>query len=299
MKKCDYYYPENIKLISEDNIGKNGENLTIVILCYNKATLTIRLLDSIKKKISNFKGKILLFDNNSDIFELNILRDYLKNFKFNVEIFNSKINLGISGGRKKAFSLVKTNWIMSLDNDVFFIKNPLKSLNECVEVLGSKIINLSIYDDYIGKNLINGCNFIIEKKDKIYINVGTVFNNGECSSDYFLSTGSTGILVINKKTYDLVGGYDENFFVGYEDIDFSIRCYRLGLKIGNINSYFLVHNHEFLNDGLSKKYEKERYNIDILTKSNDYFKRKYNDLFSAMSDYDKEFLDKMQEKINK
>ena len=299
MKEYKYYSFSNVDLIDENNIEKDGKNLTIVILSYNKSKLTIRLLDSIKKYMPNFKGKILIFDNHSKKSELKVLRKYLLSFNIDVEIFCSKKNLGIAGGRKKAFSLVKTSWIMSLDNDIYFIANPLKPINECVKFLGAKIINLSIYDDYIGKNLVNGGTLIVNNSDKTYVNVGTLFNGDNHNDKYFLSTGSIGTLVINKDVYQLVGGYDKKFFVGYEDIDFSIRCYRLGLKVGNINKYFLVHNHMFLEDNISKEYEKQRYNTDVLIKSNKHFLKKYNNLYSAMSEYDINFLNKMQEKIKK
>ena len=46
---------------------------------------------------------------------------------------------------------------------------------------------------------------------------GTLFF-GNNDDKYFLSTGSIGVLVLNKVVYSLIGGYDKNFFVGYEDV---------------------------------------------------------------------------------
>ena len=35
--------------VSVQNIGKNGDNMTFAVLSMNRSTLTIRLMDSIKK----------------------------------------------------------------------------------------------------------------------------------------------------------------------------------------------------------------------------------------------------------
>ena len=63
-EKYNYYYINNIELI-DSNIMKNGENLSIVVLSCNKSELTIRLLESIVVYLKDFKGEIIVFDNNS------------------------------------------------------------------------------------------------------------------------------------------------------------------------------------------------------------------------------------------
>ena len=63
-------YPGHFSL---DNIGKNGENLTIAILSMNRSSLSIRLMDSIAKHLPNFSGEFLIGDNGSEEKEKEIL----------------------------------------------------------------------------------------------------------------------------------------------------------------------------------------------------------------------------------
>ena len=114
------------------------------------------------------------------------------------------------------------------------------------------------------------------------------------SDEIYLSTFFFGgSSLINKYAFDLLGGYDKNFFVGYEDVDLSIRCYKAGIKVANINMYSLVHEHLKLNDDLSKKYESKRYNYDSIFRSADYFFKKYNQKYSVLSNGEMNFLKQM------
>lgn len=286
--KINYYYNNNVELLS-DNLGTKGKNLSIVILTYNKSNLTIRLLNSIKKYFRNFEGDILVFDNDSEQLEKENLKRYLKNFPLNYKLYKSKKNLGISNGRKKAFSMVKKDWILSLDNDMYFIGNPLRNLNYCIDKSGAKFINLCAYNGIDRKKFINGGKFKVSKKDVLYVTADT-FNNKIEDKIYFSTFIFGGSSLINKYSYDLIGGYDENFFVGYEDVDLSLRAYKAGMKIANINSFCLIHDHQILLDDSSKQYEKTRYNFDSIVKSANYFSKKYDYKYSVLSEGEKQFL---------
>lgn len=291
MNSYRYIYNENIELL-ENDLGLNGENLTIVILTYNKSILTIRLLNSIKKHFKNFNGNVLLFDNNSDKTEKIKLKKYFETYPIKGNIYYSKKNLGIAGGRAKAFSLVKTDWILSLDNDMYFIKNPIKDLNECINKLGARFINLPAYKNEKKELFINGGKFRIINEDLLYVTAST-FDKKVNYKIYFSTFIFGGSSLLNKYSYNLIGGYDNNFFVGYEDVDLSIRCYRAGIKVANISKYTLVHEHLKFDDNLSKKYEKVRYNYKNIMKSVDYFSKKYNGRYTVLTKSEKAFLDRM------
>ena len=295
MNSYKYIYNDNIELL-DNNLGPNGENLTIVILSYNKCDLTIRLLNSVVKYLKKYKRNILIFDNNSDKKEKRKLTSYLKKYQFNCSLYFSKKNLGIAGGRRKAFSLVKTDWIMSLDNDMYFIDNPIKELNDCIDKLGAKFINVPAYKNNKKEVFINGGKFKIINNDPICITAST-YNEKICYNMYLSSFVFGGSSLINKYAYDLIGGYDKKFFVGYEDVDLSIRCYKAGIKIANINKFSLIHEHLILKDEASVMYEKTRYNYERIMKSVNYFMKKYKNQYNVLSKGEKEFLDEMRNKL--
>ena len=74
---------------------------------------------------------------------------------------------------------------------------------------------------------------------------------------------------------DKHGMYDKNIFVGFEDIDLSIRLFRLGYKVGVSGAVCLVHDHEKPTGELAKEYERTRYSPNLLDNSAKYLETKY------------------------
>lgn len=140
-----YYTSEFHKLIgvenhpgyfSLDNIGINGENLTIAILSMNRSSLTIRLMNSIAEYLPNFAGEFLIGDNGSEEGEKKILRLHMKKMPYSCRMVEFDKNYGVAGGRNRLFVEVKTDWIMSLDNDLYFTSNPLEQAQKDINALG-------------------------------------------------------------------------------------------------------------------------------------------------------------------
>src|SRR5262249_27643547 len=52
-----------------------------------------------------------------------------------------------------------------------------------------------------------------------------------------------GASVLNRHTFTALGGYDESMLVGFEDLDFSLRAFRSGYKVGSSTVLALVHDH--------------------------------------------------------
>ena len=95
-------------LSNDDNIGINGENLTIVVLSCNRSEATINLLKSISEHLKNFEGNILIADNASNKIELDNLKKYINKSKLNISIVEFEKNYGVAGGRNKIVDYVKT-----------------------------------------------------------------------------------------------------------------------------------------------------------------------------------------------
>ena len=81
--------------------------------------------------------------------------------------------------------------------------------------------------------------------------------------------------MVEIETFRTAGLYDENIFVGFEDVDLSIRLFRLGYKVGVSGAIFLVHDHEKPTSELTKAYERTRYSRSLLNNSARYLENKY------------------------
>ena len=273
--------PYIVHINSGDNIGENGNNLTIMVLTCNRVENTIKLLESINKHIPNFKGYVLLADNGSSKEQLQILKSKRKEMPFRCEIIEFGENLGIAGGRQRAMDYVKTEWVMLLDNDIYFTTNPLKKLQKDISLLGCHFINMPLMTETEKNVFTNGGNLYIDyiDKDNIYVNSGSVFKQEECiKNTEFAPSLSTfiygGTSVMKKETFLKCGGFDENMFIGFEDSDLSIRVFRAGYKVGNCGILALVHDHCTPKNNQDIEYEKKRFSNSKLKQSAEYFEKK-------------------------
>lgn len=224
-------------LYNNENIGLNCENLTIVVLSYNRADATIKLLKSIEKECKNFKGKILICDNNSDKKCLSKIEEFVKEFKLNCRIVKYNQNLGVAKGRNTAIQYVDTDWIMFLDNDIYFIKNIFPETQKAISQLGCKFINLPLLNaDKETLFSYGGHIYVSLLENGVHVGNGSTYKQKSIKElSYIENTLATflfgGSAILNKETFIKLGKFDEGMFIGFEDLDFSIRIFNEGLKI--------------------------------------------------------------------
>lgn len=269
-------------LYNNENIGENAENLTIVILTYNRVNSTIQLLESLIKVYPEYSGEIVVLDNGSSKDNIIILEKFILNSHLKIKLIKSEVNLGVAKGRNEAIKNVKTEWAMFLDNDIYFIKNIFPSIQNSIAQLGCKFLNLPLLNK--DKKTLFSCGghiFVSNALDGIHIGCGSTFNQVEIDKDEFDNPCMAtflfgGCSVINVKKFIECGCFDENMKIGFEDIDFSIRLFNEGYKIGCCNKIGLIHNHEQSKIKDDIEYEKIRFSSETLYSSAKYFEKKHN-----------------------
>ncbi len=268
------------------NIGVDGRNLTILFLSLNRAELSIRLLRSIINKLPRFAGDILIADNGSEASELEKIKFFLANYALRCHILELGQNYGVAGGRNRAIEQVKTDWVMSLDNDIFFTSNPLPRIQRDLAILGCHFLNIPLLNpDQQTLFAFGGHLQTLIQNGAPRLTMTTILPPGSpvssvenvvCGDDAFLcSFLFGGASIFNRHTFARLGRFDENMFIGFEDLDFSLRLFREGIKIGSSSVIALVHDHMKANTDASVKYEQTRYSRMILEKSARYLERKY------------------------
>src|SRR5690349_1690527 len=150
-ERSTYFYDERHFVLSDatadafgPNIRSDGRNLTISFLSLNRAKLSIRLIDSIETHLTNFAGEVLIGDNGSDPSEVDLLRSRLLKFPYRSRILEFGKNHGVAGGRNRLFAEAKTDWVISLDNDIFFTKNPITIIQEELATLGCHFMSFPL-----------------------------------------------------------------------------------------------------------------------------------------------------------
>ncbi|MGL4346334.1 MAG: glycosyltransferase [Cellulosilyticaceae bacterium] len=264
-----------------DNIGVDQSQLTIVILSLNRIQLTKELLNSLKTHIPHFNGKILIMDNGSSPSSIKELSQFLRTFPFSSQLVELHNNYGISGGRNRSIPYVSTEWIMFLDNDIYFTDNPFPAARDAISQLGCHFLNMPLRDasgNYI--SALGGHLDITLTSDIPQITCRSAYSGNTTNAlevEPFLSTHvHGGSNIIKKSTFQALGGFDDTIFIGYEDVDLSIRIYNAGLKIGNCGKLYLIHNHVSQDTTEDKTYEQIRFSLERIKSCADYFRTKHN-----------------------
>jgi MoaA/NifB/PqqE/SkfB family radical SAM enzyme/GT2 family glycosyltransferase len=268
------------------NIGADGRDLTITLLSLNRAALSIRLIESVAAQIPNFAGRILIGDNGSASEELQRLEEYCANTcRFPARILKFGSNHGVAGGRNRAFAEVETNWILSLDNDIYLVSNPLPAIQRDLAQLGCHFLSVPLLNpDRRTFYSFGGHLQALVENGRARLTIATVLPTGSPLEDARAASADGGFLcsflfggasVLNKATFQAAGAFDEGMLIGFEDIDFSLRLFRSGYKVGSSAVTAFVHDHPVAQISADQDYERLRFCRTTIEDSARYLERKH------------------------
>ena len=183
---------------------QNSKLISIIVPCFNSGKTIKRTIESLKSQTWKKKEIIIVNDGSDDQETLDIL-----NLFEGVLIINQK-NLGLSAARNTGAYKATGRFLFFLDSDDWIEDDTLELMFNFFEK------NISI-----SKNNFIFSDIILEGKVKK--NVSKNYNFFE---QLFLNQIPYSIF-IEKNTWLLNNGYDENMRLGYEDWEFNIR---LGAK---------------------------------------------------------------------
>ncbi|MCP3392308.1 glycosyltransferase [Bradyrhizobium sp. CCGB12] len=291
LQSTRYFFDERHSVLSDaapssygPNIGTNGQNLTISFLSLNRAGLSIKLLKSIAANIANFAGEVLIGDNGSNPEELGQLKACLAEFPYRYRLLEFESNFGVAGGRNRIMEQACTDWVISVDNDIFFFSNPIRQIQRELALLGCHFMSFPLLNPDLKTLFSHGAclqSVIQEGSPRLTINPiivpgSDVRSDADGATDTaFLSTFLFGgASIINRGSFHRLGGFDDNMLIGFEDIDFSLRIFREGMKIGTSALRFLVHDHPKAETSGDTDYERTRFSRKTLYESARYLEAK-------------------------
>ena len=183
--------------------NKNSKLISIIVPCFNSGKTIKRTIESLKNQTWIQKEIIVVNDGSNDPDTLNIL-----NSLEGVLIIN-QTNCGLSAARNAGANKAKGRFLFFIDSDDWIEE-------DCLELMFN----------YSKENCSNNNYFIfsdIVLEGNITKNVTKNYNFFE---QLFLNQVPYSIF-IERNTWELNNGYDENMRLGYEDWEFNIR---LGAK---------------------------------------------------------------------
>lgn len=215
--------------------------LSVIILNYKVPHYLCLCVNSVLKATQDITAEVIVVDNNSQDQSMTLLKTHFPQVK---QIVNST-NLGFAKANNKAVKQANGEYICILNPDTIVSETCFKQLLTFIENQpNAGAVSCRLID---GKG-----HFLPESKRRIPTPKIALQKLLGRSHYYYQNniteteTGQTDILVgafmlLERKHYIKIGGFDERYFMYGEDIDFSYQLQQLGLQNYYVGSEICLH----------------------------------------------------------
>ncbi len=221
-------------------------DISIVVVNYrSKEKLRACLKSIAESDLENISYEIIVIENNSG----DDLRDLQKNI-INFKLVESDKNLGMGGGNNLGIRISQGEFVLILNPDTILKKNSIKILlnyiknNSDVYIVGPRLLNIDL-------SLQLSCSYFPRPWTPIFRRtfLGRFFKK---HLDWFLMKGFShdiikevdwlmgSCLLIRKDGFE---GFDERFFMYFEDIDVCRRAWKADKKVVYNPEAEVIHHH--------------------------------------------------------
>jgi N-acetylglucosaminyl-diphospho-decaprenol L-rhamnosyltransferase len=225
-----------------------NNQITIILLSHRSKNLVLNFIKEI-----HIKYKLIIIDNSNDIELKKIIE---KNYPDIV--INIIENNGYGSAINYASKLVKTKYFLINNPDINGLNENMinkfldaaKTLNDNFSALGPRFINAN------PKSLVQSNNIKNIEEMK--------FLSGSC-------------MFFKKENFDFIGGFDEKFFLYFEESDFCLRSHKIN-KNYQINDIKIIHNvgtSVSTNNAYEKKQLEKLYTWHFIWSKFYYYKKHY------------------------
>lgn len=246
-------------------------HLSIIVINYQSKDYLEKFLDSTEKYlqgIDDFDFEVILVKNDTEP-----LTALAKNYQLPIKIINSQKNIGFGAANNLASKQATGKYLLFINPDTQLVDSSLQEMVRLLEkfpeigVTGPKIIEAD-------KNLPQPwtCGKKTSLSSVLFRNsINKPWNKNESTEVDWVSGTA---LVLSKELFKKITGFDEKFFMYFEDQDLCLRVKDFGKKIIFFPSAKIIHF-----NGKSWKDEKEKKHH--FYKSQDYFFEKHHNKFKT------------------
>jgi GT2 family glycosyltransferase len=212
-----------------DSAGKSEIKVTVIMLTMNQREKTVRALASFSA-IQSPPFHFVLWDNGSQDGTVDAVTAAFPD----VLVHHHPTNLGVASGRNAAAALALKKFdpthLLFIDNDMIVESNFVSALLAPFEndpQLAQTQAKLRFMNDPTRLNDGGGCRIEFWSGRTSPVGFGEVDQGQYDKQAKCISCG--GAMMVRTDVFQRLGGFDEKFSpFGPEDIDFSLRCYKLG-----------------------------------------------------------------------
>lgn len=215
-------------------------SVSVVVLNYNGKKYLGDLFESLRETdYPKDKFEIIMGDNASTDNSTGYTEDF---FPF-VKVLRFDKNYGFCKGNNLCAKEAKGQYFVFLNNDTIVTKNWLKNLvnsimsERNVVTAGSKLlkpyeVNGKKVIDYAGGKITYEINFYEGQFE---------YDDEKYSLEKYTGFGCGTAVIVDKKFFLDIGGFDEYYFGGGEEVELGLRAWQCGLKVLYVPSSIIYH----------------------------------------------------------
>jgi GT2 family glycosyltransferase len=233
--------------------------VSIIIPVYNRKDYTQKCLESVFSVGAKYPFEIIVVDNSSS----DGTKEFLESLGNRIVTIRNEKNLGFAKACNQGAKIAQGEYLLFLNNDTIVTKGWVDVLveeldsNSNTSIAGSKLLfpdeTIQHAGVVFGADKIPHHIHYREPKDKHYVSKRRKFQ-----------AVTAACMIIRKESFNKVGGFDEQYLNGYEDIDL---CLKIGLLKGDVMycPQSVVYHYESISEGRGDC-ENHKKNRDLLLK---------------------------------
>jgi GT2 family glycosyltransferase len=227
-------------------------DIASIIINYNSSKLTKECINSIISKTSSAVNyQIIVVDNCSEIEDYTSLKNFCESHTFtNLQLVRNKINTGFGGGNMFGFHFANAKYVAFVNNDTIFLNDCFSILqtalenNNSIAIVGGQSFSETgkqkmAFDHFtsIAKELF-GSDFLEMINSKKYPKRKLLYSN-PVKVNYVQGS----FMLVRTSDFNIVGGFDTNIFLYYEETDLCLRLSKLDKYCYLIPEAKYIHYH--------------------------------------------------------
>ena len=207
--------------------------VSIIIVNFNLSSEVLSCLISLELYLPEHSFNVIVVDNNSSDPEFDVLNEHIKERNF-AEIIILKENIGFGGACNLGADRADGDLLCFLNPDTTIYNDFLKCLISALDSSGCTMVGpvyskpslFEFSSGYFPNILLESLSiFMIGRHlEAALMSVRRKFSSSYLRVDWILGA----CMLISKQNFDRLGGFDESFFLYFEEVDLCKRVYDLG-----------------------------------------------------------------------
>ena len=217
-------------------------DVSIIIINYKSAELTVNCIHSIKKFTSGITYEVVVVDNFSE----DNSEEIIKNAHPNIVWVQTGYNAGFSRGNNEGFKAAKGVYLLLLNADTLLFENTialtfnrLQARKDISVIAGLQLSPIMIPMPYFrNRNEFRKFLYVVPSRFNHYLD--KFFPEPSFSDPNQAELPCGAFMMMSRETIDKVGAMDEDFFMYAEDFEWASRLRKVG-KLCYFNDICFIH----------------------------------------------------------